>query len=413
VFAGRLVGIVSLTLAGAAFARITHNPAAAFALLILALTAPLYYLQLYLAETLVGVGLILILGLLTDQGRPLRDPVSHGLRFVALTVLAWSSPVGLMMAIIVTPLVVVGAGRPYRPVIAVCAASLLVWPVLLALQGSLSAAFEQAILFNVQVYAKYLDVELTNPLSLLWQSLAFVRHRFSFALDWMIGQETEATPASFAALFELTLVLLLGMLLTRTHKERLFRVGVCLLLPLTVAREGFHLAPFVVLASFACVHLLPSFAVRSTFVRYAPLVIVVLAVRIYFFYLPLERNASDELAQSMQPEARVVRSLGPDDTMLYLPIAPQGYLAHDRHPGSFYTHVLPWHADLPGAQEQIIADIERNRVAVIVMDQDALIWDKHRLSEYAPALVAHIMAAYHPLDGGDRRRARIFVRNAP
>ena len=42
VFAGRLVGIVSLTLAGAAFARITHNPAATFALLILALTAPLY-----------------------------------------------------------------------------------------------------------------------------------------------------------------------------------------------------------------------------------------------------------------------------------------------------------------------------------------------------------------------------------
>ena len=127
-----------------------------------------------------------------------------------------------------------------------------------------------------------------------------------------------------------------------------------------------------------------------------------LAVRIYFFYLPIERNAPDELAHSMQPEARVLRSLGPDDTMLYLPIAPQGYLAHDRRPGSFYTHVLPWHADLPGAEEQIIADIEQNRVAVIVMDQDALIWDKYRLSEYAPALVAHIMATYHPVDNGDR-----------
>ena len=107
-FAGRLVGIVSLTLAGAAFARITHNPAATFALLILALTAPLYYLQMYLAETLVAVGVILVLGLLTDQGRRLRDPVTHGLRFVALTVLAWSSPVGLMMAIIVTPLMIAG-----------------------------------------------------------------------------------------------------------------------------------------------------------------------------------------------------------------------------------------------------------------------------------------------------------------
>ena len=54
------------------------------------------------------------------------------------------------------------------------------------------------------------------------------------------------------------LVLLLAVLLTRTRKEPLLRLGVCLLLPFTVAREGFHLAPFVVLASFACVHLLPS-----------------------------------------------------------------------------------------------------------------------------------------------------------
>ena len=64
---------------------------------------------------------------------------------------------------------------------------------------------------------------------------------------------------SYAVLFELMLVLLLAVLLTRTRKEPLLRLGVCLLLPFTVAREGFHLAPFVVLASFACVHLLPVF----------------------------------------------------------------------------------------------------------------------------------------------------------
>lgn len=411
VFAGRLVGIVSLTLAGAAFARITHNPMATFALLILALTAPLYYLQLFLAETLVAVGLILVLGLLTDHGRRLRDPMSHGLRFVGLTILAWSSPIGLMMACLAIPLMIVGSGRPYRSVIAICAASLLAWPALLALQGSLGAFIEQGILFNTQIYSQYLDVQLTNPLALLWQTLTFVRHRFSYAADWAIGQDAEATPASYAVGFELLLVVLLAVLLLRTRKEALFRLAICLLVPLSVAREGFHLAPFIALATFGCMQLLPVVQGRSGFVRYAAIALAILAVRIYFFFLPVEWNAPDELAQSLEPEARIARLLGTDDTILYLPIAPQGYLAHNRQPGSFYTFFLPWVADLPGAEDRVIADIEQRQVAVIVIDQETQVWGTYRLSEYAPKLYGHIVETYHPLDSGDRRKARIFVRN--
>jgi hypothetical protein len=411
VLAGRLVGIVSLALAGAAFARITHNPASAFALLLLALVAPLYYLQLFVAEVLVSVGLIVGLALLTDQGRRMRDPLSYGLRFIALTILAWSSPIGLMMAAIVMALMVAGADRRFLAVGAACLASILVWPVALLLHGSLRAFTEQAVLFNVQVYSRFLDVGLTNPLDLLWQTLTFVRHRFSFVVDWMIGQKTDATPATFAVGLELLLVVLLGLLLVRSRKERLFRIGVCLLLPLSVARDGFHLAPFVVLASFACAHLLSAVSGRSRLMRAMVLAIAVIAVRIYFFYLPVERNAPDELAQSLQPEGRVAQMLAPDDTVLYLPIAPQGYLALDRQPGSFYTFFLPWQAAVPGAEDRIIADIEQNRVAVIVVDQDAQVWEKYRLSDYAPHLVAHIMANYHPLDGNDRRKARIFARN--
>ena len=411
VLAGRLVGIVSLTLAGAAFVRIAHNPAAAFALLLLALTAPLYYLQLYLAETLVSVGLIVSLALLTDQGRRLRDPVSHGLRFVGLTILAWSSPIGLMMAAIMVPLLIVGASRRFVGVAVAGAAAMLVWPAALLIHGSLPAFVDQAIVFNTQVYSRFLDVELTNPLSLLWQSLQFVRHRFSFVADWMLGQKTDATAASYAVGLELALVLLLGLLLVRTRKERLFRLGVCLLLPLTMARDGFHLAPFVVLASFACAQLLSVVPGRSRLIQAIVLTLAVIAVRIYFFYLPVERDAPDELAESMEPEARVARQLTPADTVLFLPIAPQGYLALDRQPGSFYAFFLPWQAALAGAEDRMIADIERNKVAVIVLDQDAQVWEKYRLSDYAPRLVAHVMAMYRPLDGGDRHKARIFVRN--
>jgi hypothetical protein len=115
----------------------------------------------------------------------------------------------------------------------------------------------------------------------------------------------------------------------------------------------------------------------------------------------------------MEPEKRILRILAPDDTVLYLPIAPQAYLSLDHRPGSFYPYFLPWQAALPGAEQRVIDDIEQNRVAIIVMDQESLVWDKYRLSEYAPRLVAHIMATYHPWDGGDRRKARLFVRDAP
>ena len=413
VLAARLVGIVSLALAGAAFMKIARNPGAALALMIVALTAPVYYLQLYLAETVLSVGLIIVVAFLTDHGRRLRDPASIGLRCIGLTILAWSSPIGLMMAVAVIPIMIVGAGRPFAPIVATCVASLLVWPLSLLLQGSLPAFFEQAILFNLQVYSKFLDVGLASPLSLLWQTFSFVRHRFSFVVDWMIGQKTDASAASFAVAFEFLLTLLLVVLLTRTRKERFFRLGVGLLVPLTVAREGFHLAPFVVLASFGCVHLLPVFAGRSRLVQGTLLAIGVIAVRLYFFHLPVELDPPDRLAQSMEPETRILRNLAPDDTIVFLPIAPQGYLSSDHRPGSFHTFFLPWQAALPGAEERIIADIEQNRVAVIVMEQESLVWDKYRLSEYAPRLVAHIMATYHPVDGGDRRKARIFVRNAP
>jgi len=412
ILAGRLVGIASLTLAGTVFVKIARNPGAALALVIVALAAPAYYAQLFLAETVLSVGLIMVLAFLTDHGRRRRDPTSIALRCIGLTILAWSSPIGLMMAAVAIPIMIGGAGRPFTPILATCVVSLLVWPLSLLLQGSLPSFFDQAILFNVQVYSTFLDVGLTSPQSLFWQTFSFARHRFSFVVDWMIGQKTEASPATFAVAFEFFLSVVLVLLLTWARKERFFRLGVGLLAPLTVAREGFHLTPFVVLASFGCIQLLPVFADRSRLIQGALVAIGVLVVRLYLFFLPLEFAPSDKLAQSMEPETRILRALAPDDTVLFLPIAPQGYLSLDHWPGSFYTSFLPWQAAVPGAEQRIIDDIEQHRVAVIVLDQESLVWDKYRLSDYAPRLVAHIMATYHPLEGGDRRKAHIFVRDA-
>lgn len=408
----RVLGIVSLALAAAAFAWAARNPLVPIGLVLLGLTAPVYYAQLYLAETWIIVGLIASLGLLTDSGLRLRGTAAAVVRFLALATLASSSPLGLMMAGVIVPLIILGGGRPYRSTVLACVAALLVWPLALAVQGTLPAFIEQGIRFNTDIYGRYLDVQLTNPVALLWETLMFARHRFAFGMDWAMSGEENAAASSFAAAFELLLLILLGVVLAFRRDERLFRLGVVALVPLAVSRDGFHLSPFIALALFAGAHLLKPSVRRSGRLQLLALAVVCVAVRVYFFFLPTELHTASELTASMRSEEQVVRHSAPGDAVLFLPIAPQGYLADDRRPGSFYTYFLPWQADIPGAQERLIADIEANRVAVIVLDQDTAVWGKYRLRDYAPLVLAHIQANYHPVDTQDRRRARYFVRGA-
>lgn len=413
VLAARVFGVAVLTAVAGLFAWTARNPLAPLALLLVALTAPLYYAQLYLAETWVSAGLIASLALLTEPGRRLRGRVGFAVRALALLLLASSSPLGLMMVAILIPLVVLGAGRPYRPVLAACAASILIWPLVLLVLGSLPAFVDQGLLFNTQIYSKFLTVKLTNPLSLSWETLTFFRNRFSFVMDWLIGQQTKATSESFAVFFELALATAFVALALGRREDRLFRLGAILMLPLALSRDGFHLSPFVVLASFGCVQLLAPGIRRSGKLQLVAVVLVVLALRVYFFFLPERLDVSSELAKSMERDRQVQTNTKPADTVLYLPISPHGYLAENRWPGSFYTSFLPWEAAIPGAEDRIIADIERNKVAMIVLDQETAIWGTYRIREYAPRLYAHIMSAYRPIDGGDRRRARYFIRAAP
>lgn len=413
VLAGRVLGALLLTAATAAFAWAARSTLASLGMLVMALAAPLYYLHLYLAETFICAGLIMTLALLTHRGRRLRGVPGVALRVVACTILSSSSPLGLMMAALLAPLVVLAAGRPSTPVIGACAAGLLSWPLALAVQGTLPAFVEQAVVFNTQVYGTYLPVHLTDPVALLWATFSFARHRFSFGMDWLIGEEMAASTATFGAAFELVSLLLLGSLVWLRSGDRLFRLALVLLLPLAVARDGFHLSAYLALVAIGCGYLLGGLTRWRLVLSGLALATLLVALRVYFFALPVDLPVRDELVASLESEALVQRYAAPDAPVLYLPIAPQGYLAEARRPGSFYTYFLPWIADMPGAQERLIADIERQQVAVIVLDQDARIWDRYRFREYAPAVYAHILATYRPVDSNDRRKARIFVRNGP
>lgn len=410
VVAARYLGLAALTVAVGAFAWTARQPLVPWALLIVVLSGPAYYLQRYLAETVLAVGLILSLALLTERGRQRGGVTGFGIRLAALLVLTSSSQIGLMMACVLGPLMLLGSPGRRRSVLISGAAALGFWPAFFAVHGALGAFVDQAILFNIQVYGAYLDVQLTSPTALLWQTLGFLRHRFSFAIDWLAGQDVDATQATFAAGFELALAVLLGALVVMSRRDVLFRLAVCLLFPLAVARDGFHLSPFVVLSAVACAQLIGGLIERSRLVQVSAAIVVILALRIYFLFLPTDLDAPDELAASLRPDARVLQHAAPDDAVLFLPISPDGYLSHDRRPGSFYTFFLPWQAAVPGAEERLIADIERNEVAVIVLDQEATVWEKYQFGAYAPRVHAHILDRYRPVDSRNRDQGRIFVR---
>jgi hypothetical protein len=413
VIAARYLGLAALTLAVGAFAWVTRRPLLPLALLVMMLSGPAYYLQRYLAESVLAVGLILTLALLTDRGSQLRGLSGHGLRFVALLTLTSSSQIGLMMAVVLGPLLLIRTAGQRIAVLVTGVLALAVWPAYFAVRGAFWPYVDQAFLFNTRYYGPYLDVQLTSPLALLWQALGFVRHRFSFVVDWAAGQDVKAEAATFASAFELSLMVLLAILLVKHRRDVWFRAGVCLLFPIAVARDGFHLSPFIALASVSCAYLLGDTIRRSRLVQAVAVTVAILALRIYFLFLPTELDAPDELAASLQPDALVVANAGPDDTVLFLPMSPDGYVSNDRRPGSFYSFFLPWQADVPGAEDRLIADVEQNRVAVIVVDQESEVWDRYHFGDYAPRVLEHIKQAYRPLDSRDKDRARIFVRQAP
>jgi hypothetical protein len=413
VLAARHLGTILVTMAALMFALVTRNRLAPAGLLVMTLAEPTYYAQMYLAETVLSVGLIMALALLTDRAQSLPGPVAFALRLIALLVLASSSQVGFMMAGVLGPLMLLQARGQRRAVLVAGLAALAVWPIFFLLHGAFRPFVDQAFLFNTEIYGKYLDVHLLDPAALLWQTLSFGRHRFSFVVDWLAGQDADANVATFAVGFELALLLVLAGLAAVRRGEVFFRLALVALLPICVARDGFHLAPFVTLASFGAAQLLPGLLGRSRLAQAGAAITVVLALRLYFFALPPDLAATDELAKSLKPDAAVLKHAPPGSSILYLPLSPDGYLAADRQPGSFYSFFLPWEAEIPGAEERVIEDIEARQVPVIVLDQETPVWDKYRFRDYAPKLYAYILRAYRPRDDADARKARVFVRAAP
>jgi hypothetical protein len=253
-------------------------------------------------------------------------------------------------------------------------------------------------------------VSLTSPIAVIWETLSFVRHRFSFVVDLLVSHDVKTDAATFTAILECSLVSMLAFTVLRSKGDTTFRILACLLVPLTIVRgDGFHLSPFIALATYVVCHLAGTLT-HQRLARAFLILLAVLALRIYFLFLPLRLDGDDPLATSLAPDRAILAAAADDDPVLFFPASIDGYLAHGRTPGSFFYFFLPWQAEIPGAQERIIDDIESRHVAVVFIDQEAQVWGKYRFRDYAPKIYAHVTTNFRPVDSNDRRRARIFVR---
>ncbi len=407
----RVLVVALLCLASVSFYALSRAPSVLLAPVIVSLVAPAYYGHLYLAESFVSLGLLLVVPLALDRAADLRPKLYLALLSVGLFVLLSSSPIGLMLALISIGVLLARPPRPRAGLVLASALAVLTWLCILLWHGNLAAFVDQAIRFNLGIYSRFLAVNIVDPIQIGWETLSFFRHRFSFVVDLLVARDVETNAATFTAILECALIAMLLFTALRSKGDTTFKALVCLLLPLTVIRgDGFHLSPFIVLATYVVAQL--ASALPSERLAKAGLILLAtVALRIYFLFLPL-RLDDDPLANSLAPDRAILAASSTHDPVLFFPASIDGYLAHERMPGSFYYFFLPWQAEIPGSQERLIDDIEANDVRLVFIDQEAQVWGRYRFRDYAPKIHAHVTANFRPLDSNDRRRARIFVRDA-
>jgi hypothetical protein len=407
----RVLVLTGLCLASMSFYAVSRAPSMLLAPAIVSMAAPAYYAHLYLAESFISLGLLVVLPLALDRAASIRPSLYLSLLYVGLFVLLSSSPIGLMLAFISIAVLLARPPRPRARLLATFALAILTWLSILLWHGNLSAFVEQAIRFNLDTYSRYLSVSLTSPIAVIWETLSFVRHRFSFVVDLVVSRDVKTDAPTFTAILECSLVAMVLFTVLRSKGDTTFKMLACLLVPLTLVRgDGFHLSPFIVLATYVVCHL-ASTLTHERLARAFLILLSVLALRIYFLFLPLRLDGEDALARSLAPDHAVLAAApAQDDTVLFFPASIDGYLAHGRPPGSFFYFFLPWQAEIPGAQERIIDDIESRRVATVFIDQEAQVWGKYRFRDYAPKVYAHVTTNFRPVDSNDRRRAKLFVR---
>jgi len=170
-------------------------------------------------------------------------------------------------------------------------------------------------------------------------------------------------------LFELTTLLLWIIVLYRLWKEHIIEKKLLFFIALLSLFLSLHFMHFHKTPYILYVFLVASFYWKSLrWERYLYICAIFLASIIALqTYMPIiQTNNTDARLQTY--ESIIPTYTKPSDTVLLYPSRFDAYLTSHRNPGSYYYFLMPWIIDQPNTQEKVIADIQKNSVQLIILD---------------------------------------------
>lgn len=291
---------------------------------------------------------------------------------------------------------------------------------LLALAGALGDFWQQAILFNVHIYGRYLD---TSPMRL--RELARMALTGLEIADraWWHGDPLRQIPTQytqfdqwvFTGLLYRSACLGLTAFLTWQRKWRsavfvyLFAAGT-----LVINKWDFRGQPFILTAIIALTLLVANahLLLRARrLIRIAGLTISLavalamlwLGIRVGFSIFETRKSLSAQTFHPWREEAERVQNLSCHQPQAQLAIYPGGgsvytYFFSGLRPVSRYVFMWPWVADF--GLEEVLEALGQEGVLALVVRQEAIIWGRYDTRVYLRPLDEFLKTRYVPLGEG-------------
>ena len=281
----------------------------------------------------------------------------------------------------------------------------VLWLIYMILTGSFYDFFDKAYLFNVKYYAKYnINSDGGTALELIVNHFKNLYKFFNFKDNYFIFFVNSC--------FWLYVI---NLILKKQYDLALF---IPLFTFLLVMRSSFHDAPYYYVLIYVFIIFLRDFC--NTFVKlkfsililvplFAFFLIIIHFDILYFNYPLFHIKNSDDVMENIdlvkykeliyQQNEIVKLIIKEDEKFVALPFNSIEYYNLEREPANYNLVYLPWHNDIPGNEQGIIEDIEKNKVKVIKYDISRYIWsgeDNHVfVNDYAKLLTKYIKENYY------------------
>ena len=373
------------------------------------LLSPFYYAHYFISEVFISIGFMLLAPLIFYPDR-LKGMAFLLMYTVGLAFIVNANQIGIVIGLLVFLYFFI-TYKSFRIKILI-ASFLTIVPTLLILllQNNFKEFIELGVLFNVNIYSKYLKGTMTNPVDIILSLVMYIRDRFILITDALFTDNKLLGYSFFAYLLESILFLSFFYYIFKGKLSILLKGILVVILVLSIIRyenDPFHILPYVFLSLFILAEVLKT-EKKSFVIKIVVTLVFILAIRVYFGALPADLKNPPNYQLKVQ-DPYILQHTSPGDSILVYPYDPISYITTARKPGSFHYFFLPWQADINGSQEKVIADIERNNVKLVYFSPYDDIRGK-RVENYSDKIYEYLKKNYETIRLPEGTPGLIFIK---